>query len=915
MRPSKLIMSAFGPYADRVEIDLDKLGHRGLYLITGDTGAGKTTIFDAITYALFGKASGENREASMLRSKYANPDTPTEVELYFSCNGKEYYIKRNPEYQRPKSRGEGYTLQKADAYLEYPDGRIVTKLKDVDSAVIDILGIDKNQFTQISMIAQGDFLKLLLASTEERKKIFQKLFKTRNYYALQERLKAESGKLGYEYDAIKSSIEQYINGIVCDEDETICLKVKEAKENRLSVSETIEILEKLIEKDRVSEDKYIKELAELDRKSEEIAGVLAQAKTIITAKEALNKAKQELEDSERLRLSLAKQLESEKGQLEEIDAIVKKLASIDVQMQYYDELESKKSQLNALNLSINTSIKNLDAKTKEKQSIKEKITELEEKIKSIVNISADKAKIEADYREISAKKDSLNNLELKMNELNGLEMQLKEAQDDYRLKSDTAAGYKRVYDSLNRTYLDEQAGILAQSLADDVPCPVCGSLSHPKPAAKSSNAPARQEVENAKKAYEDSHAKESEASLKAGRLKGIVTEKKSALLEAYAKLIGDGDFKTKKYNIKKALSELEQALSDIQSKETCRIQAEELLPKERERLENCERELSVLTQAISKSKAISDTLEKRIGELGDALMFESKSAANTQRAKLEFKKSELETALKNVHDAFDTNEKKIASVKTKIEENRKFLLDTEERDTSSAALMQKELKAKKEEVLALQKTVHTRRSANLLSLNNIRLKAEDIKNVEEKWMWVKNLSDTANGNLNGKEKVMLETYIQMTYFDRIINRANIRFLVMSGGQYELRRRTEAENNRSQTGLELDVIDYYNGTQRSVKTLSGGEAFKASLSLALGLSDEVQSSAGGIKLDTMFVDEGFGALDEESLSQAFKALSSLAEGNRLVGIISHVKELKDRIDNKIVVTKEKDGKSRAYVVCD
>ena len=229
MRPNKLIMSAFGPYAGKVEVELDKLGQNGLYLITGDTGAGKTTIFDAITYALFGEASGDNRETSMFRSKYAEPETPTEVELYFTCNNKEYYIKRNPEYDRPKSRGEGFTSEKANAELHFPDGKLVTKLKDVNNAVVEIIGIDRNQFTQIAMIAQGDFLKLLLASTDERKKIFQKLFKTQSYYVLQEKLKAESGKLSHEYDAIKSSIEQYINGIVCEEENTFVFKLRQSQ--------------------------------------------------------------------------------------------------------------------------------------------------------------------------------------------------------------------------------------------------------------------------------------------------------------------------------------------------------------------------------------------------------------------------------------------------------------------------------------------------------------------------------------------------------------------------------------------------------------------------------------------------------------------------------------------------------------
>ena len=246
MRPNKLIMSAFGPYAGRVEINLDELGRSGLYLITGDTGAGKTTIFDAITYALFGKASGDNRETSMFRSKYADAETPTEVELYFTCKGKEYYIKRNPEYDRLKKSGDGFTTEKANAELKMPDGKVVTKVKEVDSAVVEILGVDRNQFTQIAMIAQGDFLKLLLASTDERKKIFQKLFKTQNYYILQEKLKAESGALSREYDAIKNSIVQYINGIVCDEDDVLSIQVAKAKNSEISISEIVVLLEEII---------------------------------------------------------------------------------------------------------------------------------------------------------------------------------------------------------------------------------------------------------------------------------------------------------------------------------------------------------------------------------------------------------------------------------------------------------------------------------------------------------------------------------------------------------------------------------------------------------------------------------------------------------------------------------------------
>lgn len=297
MRPIKLTMSAFGPYASKTVLDLDKLGTSGLYLITGDTGAGKTTIFDAITFALYGEASGDNRESTMFRSKYANAEIPTEVELAFQYAGKEYYIKRNPEYERPKTRGEGFTTEKANAELHYPDGRVVTKLREVDRAVEEIMGIDRNQFTQIAMIAQGDFLKLLLASTDDRKKIFQKIFRTRCYYVLQERLKNESGKLGKEYETISASIRQYINGIVCDEDDVLSIKVRIAKAGMCSTEDTLELLSTLIANDKEEEEKLDDEQKNIGKSLEEITAILTNHETWSKARKSLEKSKSDLSEA------------------------------------------------------------------------------------------------------------------------------------------------------------------------------------------------------------------------------------------------------------------------------------------------------------------------------------------------------------------------------------------------------------------------------------------------------------------------------------------------------------------------------------------------------------------------------------------------------------------------------------------
>ena len=913
MRPNKLIMSAFGPYAGKVELNLNELGQNGLYLITGDTGAGKTTIFDAITYALFGKASGENRETSMFRSKYADAETPTEVELYFTCKGKEYNIKRNPEYDRPKTKGDGLTTEKANAELKMPDGRIVTKVKEVDSAVVEILGVDRSQFTQIAMIAQGDFLKLLLAPTEDRKKIFQKLFKTQNYYVLQEKLKSESGKLSREYDAIKKSIEQYINGIMCDEDDVLSIQVKKAKSNELSVSEIVLLAEELIKNDEIAEGELDAKIKHFDKELEEITKLLTKAQTLKSAKTSLETAQTELADAKNKKTELFQKLKNAEEHKSDIADAVNKIAAIDAEFAGYDELDNNKKQLSDLYASIKEDESSYKVKYAELEELDKKITELETEAKTLETAGVEKANVQGQIKDVTGKKTAFEGLEKEIKELRVLEKQLADAQNMYMEKSHAARNKKTIYDALNKAYLDEQAGILADGLEQGHPCPVCGAVDHPQLAKKSVDAPSKHELETAKNNAEEAQKEESRASQRAGELNGIVTEKKAATDKLSKELAGDCDFGVELQKITAQLSELQEKLEKLEKDEERKSEIEKLLPAIREKLEAVKEYIVKLEENMAKNKAVSEALNKRTEELGKKLMFENKSGAMAEKTKLEILKNTMEAAIEKEKVNFENNEKNIAAIKSRVEENQKILASSEDIDVFELQCKQTDLKSEKEGVLTQQKAVHSRRVANVISLENIRQKSAEINVVEENWKWVKSLSNTANGNISGKEKIMLETYIQMTYFDRIINRANSRLLVMSDGQYELVRRKEAENNRSQSGLELDVKDHYNGTQRSVKTLSGGESFKASLSLALGLSDEIQSSAGGIRLDTMFVDEGFGSLDEESLSHAIKALSSLADGNRLVGIISHVNELKERIEKQIVVKKEKTGGSRISVV--
>ncbi len=913
MRPQKLIMSAFGPYAGRVELDLSVLGKSGLYLITGDTGAGKTTIFDAITYALFGEASGENRDSSMFRSKYAEPETPTEVELYFTYAEKEYYVKRNPEYERPKSRGEGTTTEKANAELHLPGGRVVTKLKEVNSAIVEILGIDAAQFTQIAMIAQGDFLKLLLATTDERKKIFQKLFATQNYHALQEKLKLESGKLSSDYDALKSSIAQYINGIACDEDDVLSMQVQKAKSNELPLSGIIELLQELIAADSHIEAKFDADIKAADESLEAITRLLTRAQTLETAKASLAHAKAELCESEIIRQSLVVRMNKAEAHKGEIDAFVKKIAQIDAELPGYEELTIAQKQLADASLAIENDQKALAVKTEQEKAINDKISELEEELRLLANVEADNAKLQAEIRELSAKKSELDRLSKELEELRLLSEQLNAAQRDYAHKASVASAKRAEYEAMHRAYLDEQAGILANLLVDGEPCPVCGSVSHPQPAKASVQAPSKQQLELAKNALDDAQGDESVASQRAGHIKGALSEKESAAAALRGELLGGAELEAVQKAVLSQLEACNDKLSKVQKDEMHKADIEKRLPIGREKLASSQKEIAHLRESIAKGGVMTDSLTKRIADLSQKLSFESRSEAERTKAELQSQKQKLENELKNAKDAFDANAQSIAAINSAIAENQKLLANTAPIDTEHELEKQQALKQRREELLSLQKSIHSRKSANAVILESIMQRHEQIKAVEEKWTWLKALSNTANGNISGKEKVMLETYVQMTYFDRIINRANTRFMVMSGGQYELKRRIEPTNNRSQSGLELDVIDHYNGSRRSVKTLSGGESFKASLSLALGLSDEIQSSAGGIRLDTMFVDEGFGSLDEESLAQAIRALSSLADGNRLVGIISHVNELKERIDKQIVVKKQQTGGSYINII--
>ena len=917
MRPIKLTMSAFGPYAGKTTLDLDKLGERGLYLITGDTGAGKTSIFDAIIFALYGSASGEAREVSMLRSKYATDTTPTEVDLTFLYGGKEYTVRRNPDYERPK-RGGGTTIQKASAELYYPDGSVVTKMRDVNAAIEEIIGVGREQFTGIAMLAQGEFLKLLFAPTVERKKIFQRIFRTQGFYKLQERLKSESSVLSREYDTASAGFKQYIDGAVC-EDEELLESYDAMKRGELSPDESIEFISKLIIRDTNA-------LTELSVEGDKISLELDKVNADLTEYETRRKAEESKRISEE-RLAVASEdlalleaaLKESEAQRPNIEKKRHEAALIEAQIHEYKELDFKSNEKMALLASIESMDREAKRTGEDQGKIKLSLEKLRIEQKTLE--LADKKLLEIKHLEKSQndKMSKIEQLILEFEALDVLEGELLDVQRDYKKATEEADMADGDYKSALKLYLDAQAGILAEALAEGNPCPVCGSPHHPSPARKAECAPTQIELDGKKEKSDLTRERAISASERAAKLKGRRDEKKVSIIATASEvLLGEYDaYREKTVTLKEEVKTELDALKDERVKlegdaERASAVEAEILDKE-ELLVGFTERIAEYERRLAEDRATLAAVEKRIGELKANLKLTSEDEASEACKKLRDEAEKIQEACDKAVTSVNEKKTEIAGIKSAINEAEKLMSESLEIDIEAKIKMQASLKERKENITKKQRNIDIRLAKNNFAYSGSVKKKNEISEISHKWSWVKLLSDTANGTLTGKEKIMLETYVQMTYFQRIIARANIRLLGMTDGQYELRHRREADNFRMQSGLELDVIDHHNGSTRSVKTLSGGESFKAALSLALGLSEEIQSSSGGVKLDTMFVDEGFGSLDEESLRQAINSLSSLSEGNRLVGIISHVSELKERIDKQIIVTKGRGEGSSVKII--
>lgn len=923
MRPLKIVMSAFGSYADKTEIDMTKLGSHGLYLITGDTGAGKTTIFDGICYALYGCASGDNRTEKMLRSKYADEKTLTYVELTFEYKGKEYFIHREPARIKMKKDGTGLTRADGQCRMEQKGkGVIADKKTNVDKKVHEIVGLTQKQYSQVAMIAQGDFHKLLFSSTQDRREVLQTIFGTQKFEKLRQAVSEEFSKINKECENSLIKIKQTLSGITVGEENEFFEELESAKSakevaNPDELTELCKNAAKAEEKSyRLADEEYCAQDKLYNALKTEYDGSKALAEVFGECEKCradLSESRTQMESDKRL-------LEAEKAKAPERDRLSAELGRKEDVMNRLSEVERLAQEVSQMQ----TRAKQCADGSKEKSL---KLTELEDLLARSKKLSEELKDCAAEKAECDGKIDrckrdirEILGVGKLLGELEKQKKSLEEKQTDYRRSFAEYKKYEQEYSRMETAFYNCQAGILAESLEVGKPCPVCGSRLHPDPACRVENAPDKESLDKMKSVRDRASQQMQNfagiCQLESGRYE---TARKTAAENA-RKYLGceDTDEALKLARMKyrentDILKDLEKQSEKICEKIDFRDKTLKEIPLLEQQISAVREEISVLERNFAGYSSAAEEKSARLNETKKSLPFESREKAGTHFAQVLREISKLDSGLKTAQESFDASREKTLTLSARLEELEKQTAGKSRPDTeaigkrlSQSLERRKELSEKRDSLLAV-----TRKNDIQLSL--LKRQLEEDKAVTEKRSWIAALNNTATGNVSRKSKISLETYVQMSFFDRILRRANIRLLKLANGDFELKR-SESGDNRSQTGLEIDVIDHRTGgTVSSVRSLSGGETFIASLALALGLSDEIQQAAGGIQLDSMFIDEGFGTLDEKYLDQAIRVLVSLAEDKRLVGIISHVEGLKERISRQIVVRKNNVSGSSVEII--
>ncbi len=1014
MKPLYLTMSAFGPYSKAVSIDFTRLGSNGIYLITGETGAGKTSIFDGITYALYGSSSGGGRTADMLRSQGADPEIVTYVKLKFECFGKEYTIERRPQ----QARKRGTSLTAAFAELTNPDGTAVTGTSNVNNRISELLGLTANQFTQIIMLPQGKFERLLQSDTAERTEILRSIFHTGAILDMQNRLKEMALESEKKLAELKRSMNQSAEAVMELDFEGDCLlntsgflaalQDKNTTDQAIRTQQSEELsaadgkLHKLTERLAVLSDINARFEA-LNLKTAELQGLEEKKPKIETLKDRVALSQTALDIVKPVQDELAKvgkerstaedkavemertvaenaatlenaeqELKAQQMRLPEAESLQTELSDLQKQLPMYDIVDAKQTALKKLNRCFDELNQERSAKEAVKSSTEAELTQLEaaDKQLSVLELKLEQAKSRL-QRALDIKNDA-EKCEKYSKEFAQAELELKNQQKRFVSSQGELEIAHAHYRHFHAQFLSAQAGIMARDLTDGQPCPVCGSAEHPCLAKLSLDCPTEAELEAASEKAEALQKQTNNLATACSSAKTMAEEKSRQSAEALEVLketqrfVSLNDLLLRKteeeFHESQLIKELENELTALAGAEAKAAVCKALLVTLGEEIgrivkqaEDCQQEKTALESEIathikyislpSKTDAVAKekTLSSQIMALKNALNTAEaayKTASETLKANdavLKILKGSVEeltrksAAQRQLFDeklaeaGFESEEAYLGKLCTQAEltemkkeiadfehqtallthDKNRLLEETKGKAPAELADLESErteLEVRKQEVALELEKLGIIISTNKAAYTAISAAAQRKETQEQELGQLASLSKTANGGFAGKERLSFETYIQQVYFEKILYYANRRLYTMTGARYEMVRREAADNLSKKSGLDIDVLDHDNGKQRDVKSLSGGETFLASLALALGLSDVVQMTSGGVRLDAMFIDEGFGSLDEGTLDTAIEALLKIAEGDRIIGIISHVKELRDRVEKKMVVVR-------------
>lgn len=1047
MRPVKLVMRAFGPYANEESIDFGKLEGKNLFLVTGPTGSGKTTIFDAISFAMYGETSGNERSAESLRSQFADENMLTKVELEFELRGATYRIIRTPRQMKPKTRGDGYTEHSASAELTISNGgenKVVTGIKDVNDKVESVMGISAEQFRQIMMIPQGDFRRLITENSQERENVLQKIFDTGIYKMIQNELQSRAKRLGSEIASERNVVNAFISRIECGENENIKSLISQEDKNIEEINtallniimgdeELLKDLKQQMDIKRDGIDKIIqdiqksrennKKLEELEKtrnmldeefkRQEDVEDIHIRAQKgesalmVAVFEEIYVTRKKELDEKSRALLNTGNELHTvaqthDKLQMKYMEstgpkAQAKRQALADEILKLRGYVEKVRG-INELKISVDELGGICSLLQKKRESHQLELKNLREEILAL-GVERDKSKdaqieLEKAFAKLSRVKDAMEKLKRVIRIAEQLNEAEKAALNDQKITKDANEVYEMKYqklDEMNKKYNMNQAAYLAKGLMPGQPCPVCGSTHHEKLASFSDDAPSVEEIERAANDLEKSRVEKSEFEKQYAISSQKVEQKEGEFRERFMEIFEEKNSDMDRdsmiqmskleyeksgniaQTIEKDISELEKlsikAKAHIEkiekhTKKSGLIEmelektAKELEEKNAQHQKNMTlldqiykevpediREYEVLDGTIKRKESQRDSeneaLERTRKELENAMgkrvslealkiqLEKDKKHLEelVEKAKEEFKSGANEAGFEGYNEYIDAKleRKQIENYKKQVEEYRQNVYtlkkqienlksetaEVEAVDIDSLENIRKKQVQEQEEIMKKMSIVEKRSSKNRGILEDINSRMKNIWQQEKRYGLIAQIAKVANGK-NSKQ-MTFERYVLAAFLEDILSAANSRLRKMSSGRYELLRTEELERKNKQSGLELKVFDNYTGKARHVKTLSGGESFKASLSMALGLSDVVQSYCGGVRLDTMFIDEGFGTLDPESLDSAIGCLIDLQKSGRLVGIISHVPELKERIDARLEVYSTSSGSTTEFLV--